>query len=284
MHGLDIPPGVDWELLVVNNNSTDTTDDVIERHSHILPIRRLFEPKPGKSHALNLAIRESRGEYILWTDDDVLVDRNWVVGYCEAFKRHPQASFFGGAIEPLFVGSLPPWLQRTWRQVAQAYAYREFGDKPIPFHTYFLPCGANLAIRADVQAKYCYDIRLGPRPNSTLRGEEVTILKTMVADGHEGWWVPDAGVRHFTPQNRQTTRFLRGYFFGQGEHEGLLMNDNGVPMLIGRPRWLWRYAIESEIRYWCRRFVSEPETWIEDLKTASYAWGRLKGYASRGSI
>src|SRR3970040_3346 len=114
MHGLDVPSGVEWELLVVNNNCTDNTDEVIDRHTRFLPIRRLHEPTPGKSHALNRAVGESRGEYILWTDDDVLVNRSWMVAYVEAFRRNPEAAFFGGPIEPLFVGSMPPWLDRTW--------------------------------------------------------------------------------------------------------------------------------------------------------------------------
>jgi len=283
MHRLEVPSGLDWELLVVNNNCTDNTDEIIDQHSRLLPIRRLFEPTPGKSHALNRAVGDTRGEYILWTDDDVLVNRNWMVAYCEAFRRHPEATFFGGPIEPLFAGTLPPWLDRTWRQVANAYAFREFGNEPARLHRRFLPCGANLAVSATAQARYRYDGKLGPRPNSTLRGEELSLLQTMLADGHEGWWVPDAGVRHFTPESRQTTRFLRGYFFGQGEHEGLLMHDNGVALLAGRPRWLWRHAIEAEVKYRIRRLLCEPEAWIEDLKTASYAWGRLKGYASRGA-
>src|ERR1700738_3055719 len=71
---LRIPEGVSWELLVVNNNCTDDTDAVIERHAGSLPIRRLYEPTPGKSYAHNLAIAEAQGDLVLWTDDDVIVD------------------------------------------------------------------------------------------------------------------------------------------------------------------------------------------------------------------
>src|SRR6266536_6078206 len=65
-----VPVDIEWELLVVNNNSTDATSSAIAPFASRLPVRELFEPKPGKSHALNLAIGEAAGDYILWTDDD----------------------------------------------------------------------------------------------------------------------------------------------------------------------------------------------------------------------
>ena len=283
MRGLSIPSSVEWELLIVNNNSTDDTDKIIERYSKSLPIRGLVEPKPGKAHALNLAAREARGEYILWTDDDVFVDKDWMVGYCEAFKRHPGATFFGGPIEPLFAGVLPPWLKRSWRQVGGAYALRELGEQPIRFSEQLLPYGANLALRASEQAKYCYDTRLGPRPNSAIRGEEVALLQRMLADEHEGWWVPAAKVRHYIPESRQTMKYLRGYFFGLGERDWLQNGEGTGPKLFGKPRWLWRRAIECEIKYRVRRCLCRPEVWIEDMKAASHAWGLLRAYAAPGA-
>ena len=74
MARLSIPVGVEWELLIVNNNSTDATDEVARSFAGQLPVRLLFEAKPGKSNALNTAIRQSKGDYILWTDDDTRVD------------------------------------------------------------------------------------------------------------------------------------------------------------------------------------------------------------------
>ena len=52
MHQLLIPRGVTWELIVVNNNCTDETDEVLAEHARRLPLRRMYEQTPGKSHAL----------------------------------------------------------------------------------------------------------------------------------------------------------------------------------------------------------------------------------------
>ena len=100
MTSLVIPPGVDLEVIVVNNNSTDDTDTVIDTFSGQLPIRRLFEPKPGLSNARNTAVSHARGAYVLWTDDDVLVDPNWVSGYADAFRAFPRGVVYGGPILP----------------------------------------------------------------------------------------------------------------------------------------------------------------------------------------
>src|SRR5262245_31774006 len=90
MSNLRIPSGVDWELLVVNNNCTDATDEIIARHADRIPVRRLFESRQGHSHARNCAIEASSGELILWTDDDVLVDSNWLAAYVAAAESHPE--------------------------------------------------------------------------------------------------------------------------------------------------------------------------------------------------
>src|SRR5438270_7390140 len=74
---LEPDKGLDWELIVVDNNSTDDTPNVLAEFVARLPLRALREPAPGKSNAANLAVREARGEYILWTDDDVLVAPDW---------------------------------------------------------------------------------------------------------------------------------------------------------------------------------------------------------------
>src|SRR4051812_37235025 len=78
---LRVPEGVEWELLVVNNNCTDETDAVLARYQGRLPLRRLSEPSQGHSHARNRAVRAARGELLIWTDDDVLVEPDWIAGY-----------------------------------------------------------------------------------------------------------------------------------------------------------------------------------------------------------
>ena len=103
MARLVVPPDTWWELVVVNNNSTDNTDKVLERFERRLPLRRVFEPMPGLSNARNTALREAKGDYVLWTDDDVLVSEGWLGGFVESVRANPSASLYGGPIDAAFL-------------------------------------------------------------------------------------------------------------------------------------------------------------------------------------
>src|SRR5689334_13047707 len=74
-----------WEVLVVNNNSSDDTDATVDGFRDRLPIRRITERAQGLSNARNAGARAAQGEYLVWTDDDVIVDRSWLTKYVEAF-------------------------------------------------------------------------------------------------------------------------------------------------------------------------------------------------------
>lgn len=278
MRQLVVPAGVEWELLVVNNNCTDDTEQVVARHAGALPARHLLERKQGQSSARNCAAAAAAGEFILWTDDDVLVGPNWLAAYAEAFARWPRATVFGGPVRPWFQGQPPAWLRRVWPRVAHAYAVREFGAEPVALSPEVLPFGANYAVRTDEQRRYPYDPELGLKANGTLRGEEVSVLCRMFADGAEGRWVPDAVVSHYLPRSRQTVGYLRGFYRGQGEFLAREAEGDDSPRLFGKPRWLWRKALAAEARYRCQRLFSPPEVWVKGLVAASTWWGRLRGF------
>lgn len=275
---LAIPIGVEWELLVVNNNSSDATHDVLTTFASRLPLRVVLESKPGLSNARNRAVREATGSYILWTDDDVLVDKDWLAAYCEAFQRYPDSAIFAGNIKPWFEGKPPEWLERVWPEVATAYASRDIGEKAFPLTRDVLPFGANFAVRSSEQRKYLYDPDLGVRPDSIIGGEETTVIKNMLADGVTGWWVPAARVRHHIPAARQTISYLRRYFKGYGEYCAVENADPNEARLFGMPRWIMREAVTAEARYQFRKHYAPPEVWIKDLIVSSLAWGQLGAF------
>jgi len=275
------PPGVEHEVVVVNNNCTDDTDEVIAAFGGRLPVRRLFEPRPGQSNARNAAVREARGDYILWTDDDVLVDAGWIAGYAAAFERWPDAVLFGGPITPWFAEPPPKWLERAWPEVSSAFATRDLGPEPLRFDgRRLIPYGANFAVRLAEQRLFPYDPELGLRPGGSLRGEERSVVQQLLARGHDGWWVPEARVRHFIPAQRMTTRYVRDYFMGEGEYQARTKPPGGPdaegPMLFGKPRRAWRRAVAAEVRYRWTRLFFPPEVWVPYLLSASRAWGSMR--------
>jgi glycosyltransferase involved in cell wall biosynthesis len=283
MTHLVIPPTVQWELLVVNNNCTDSTDEVIAAFESRLPIRRVFEPKPGLSNARNAAVTEARGDYILWTDDDTRVHPNWIQVYADAFQRRPAAVIFGGLVLPLFAVPPPPWLERVWHLVAGVYAMRDLGTEPVRFDGgERMPFGANFAVRLDEQRRHLYDPGLGLKPGSNLHGEEIVLVKTLLDAGYEGWWVPQSSVLHYIPVERMTTRYIRQCYSGYGQYLAMKEPPYNGPRLLGKPRWLWRRIVTVEISYRIHRLISGPEIWINHLINAGTAWGMLS--ADRGLL
>lgn len=279
MSQLSVPAELTWELIVVNNRCTDATDAVLAEFEKRLPLRRVYEAEPGQSNARNAAIREAQGEYIVWTDDDVLVDQAWLVAYAAAFERWPNATFFGGPIEPWFEGEPPAWLKAGMGRVHAAFAVLNLGSEAVPLSAKTFPYGANMAVRREVYHDVKYDPGLGLRPGSSMRSEELALVRHLAGSGREGWWVPAARVTHFIPKARQTVDYLRGYYFGWGEYLGRGAAPQG-PALLGRPLWLWRELVESEARYRLWRVLGRPERWLDELKTSSAARGRFRWYAA----
>ena len=287
LHGLSrlaAPADATWELLIVNNNCSDRTDQVIRAFEGRLPVRQVLEPRSGLSHARNRAVAEARGAYILWTDDDVTVCRDWLVEYIRAFRRWPDGSIFGGPIEPCFDGTPPDWLVEIYPAIAGVYAARDFGPEPMPLSRDVIPWGANYVIRADAQAKHLYDPDLGYRPGRLVGWEETEVILALLAGGAKGWWVPGAALRHHVPKQRQTTKYLRTHFYNRGIYYGSRWNEIDKRLFFGRPRWLWKRVVESELKYRLHKVWSKPEVWVQHLITSSESWGLLNGYVPKSQV
>lgn len=276
MCSLSVPTNVEWELIVVNNACSDATDEVIASFGDRLPIRRAYEGEPGLANARNRALHEATGEYIIWTDDDVLVDPGWIEAYCVAFRRYPDAQVFGGPIEPLFEGEAPEWLPRVLDQIGWVYGRQSFGEEPLqlsPENVDGGPYGANMALRVDALRNRRFDARLGVRHEEYSTGEETELLRKILLEGRDGWWIPQAPVRHRIPQSSQTTRYVRRWMAGRARAASITAGDripaSRIPRLCMRVVW-------HELAFQVLRLVGPPESWIRQLLRTSYARGRLK--------
>ncbi len=267
-----------WELLVVNNNCTDETDAVVSAFKSRLPIRALHEPNPGLSNARNKAIAAATGDYMVWTDDDVVVCPEWLSSYAQAFQAWPDHAVFGGPIRPEFEGNPPDWLLSVWPQVQNAYAIRDIDPvrEELAIVVGKEPFGANFAVRSDLQRSHPYDVRLGKSPDHpSLGGEEAVVIRAIMGTGHLGRWVPDAVVHHWVPRIRQSTRYIRDYWRGYGTFKAMSTDFTAQRPILGVPRWVVRARVEYEIRYRAGRLFCKPDKWIHALMRLGFAEGQL---------
>ena len=278
---LIIPEGVEWEVLVVNNNCTDNTDEVIAKHAKNLPVHGLREPRSGKCHAANLAVASARGELILWTDDDALVDPHWISAYVEAAKQWPDASFFGGTVDPLFAVEPPQWVKRNLAQLHGPFAIRQLDDRVRPLADEERPFGVNMAIRSKVLTPGCFDVRIGPRERDRIGGEDVALISDLMQKGEKGVWVGTARVRHYIPAERLTKQYVWGWFYGFGATEVRLGYHSPFKTWFGIPRWMLRRYVSSTLKLSINA-PRENAQWLAAFQTKAKIAGMMSEFKTRG--
>jgi glycosyltransferase involved in cell wall biosynthesis len=284
MHPLRIPEGVDWELLVVNNNCTDDTDAVLERHASALPLRRLFESKQGHSNARNFAIDHAQGDLLLWTDDDVLVPDNWLAEYVQVATDYPDATFFGGPVRPWWEAPPPKWIQRHLQTIGYLWALLDLGDDVRPLTPQEWVHGANMGFRIAVIRHRCFDPSLGHIGSYFQGGDETTLLQELQRAGNRGVWIGTVPVQHFVTKDRLTTRYAWNLIEAIATSSPETKYDyRHIPSLMGHPRWLLR-------KYWSARVESllrapfRDHRWLKSFMEAAKFSGILRGLQNRRGL
>ena len=262
-----LPELTEWEVLVVDNNSRDQTRVVVEDFSRRYPgrFRYLFEPQPGKSHALNAGIREAQGDVLAFMDDDVTVDPDWLQNLTAALHSREWAGV-GGRVLPLWRSPPPKWLSLDGRYTLAPLAVfdllQEAGQISEP------PFGTNMAFRKEVFVKYG-DFRtdLGPRPGSEIRSEDSEFGQRLLDGGELLRYEPSAVVYHPVSKERLNKEYHLKWWFDHGRTNirvhGVKSNSKyfvaTIPLYLFRRLvvWTvrWMVAAEPVQRFDCKRSV-----------------------------
>lgn len=246
---LRVPVGIEWELLIVNNNCTDDTDAVCAEFASVLPIRVLHEQTPGQSRARNLAVHEARGSVICWTDDDVIVDVNWLATLLESFNRY-RADWVFGASEPSWPGAPPAWYTP---RLQRYFAVLDYG--PVPFivtdvdHPFF---GLNFAGSREAHlALNGFRTEFGFQGKGGGIGEDLDMFARALEAGMRIVYTPDAKVQHVIPPDRIEKHYHRRRQWVANrvyyQHLGEIFPN--VPWLLGLPRFFYGNAARAVVGY-----------------------------------
>jgi len=214
-----------FEILVVDNNSTDDTAKVIEQFSDVSNLVYFFEKIQGLSAARNRGVAESRGRYVAFLDDDAVADVNWCNKIVEAFRSvDPPPSAVGGIIEPLFDKPPPAWFpasfeRRTWGEEAMFL-------KPPGARDGF--SGSNMAFSRDVLLDFGgFSGKLGMSGQSMRFGEETLLFRKIFRDRPYFWYDPQILVHHRVPAGNLRLGYRVKRSFYSGRSYRLLQEETG---------------------------------------------------------
>lgn len=246
--------GVPYEVIVVDNNSTDETRAVIaERQRRHPALRYVFEAEQGLPQARNAGIRASNAPIVAFTDDDVVVGPEWVATIKSAFDEHPDVDMIGGRVRPEWPRQVPRWVTRT--QLGP-FALGERGDVPMRVSAdNAAPClvGANFAFRREV-----FD-RIGLFDPAFTKSQDREIQLRLWRAGGTGLYLPSLAIRVEVPPERLTKKYFRYWYTTYGVYHsrmGLLdaidrngrLTDPPSARLFGAPGFLYRQLARHAAR------------------------------------
>jgi glucosyl-dolichyl phosphate glucuronosyltransferase len=233
---LDIPPGLQIEVLVIDNNCTDDTAAVTADAASRLPftVRRIVENVPGLCCARNRALAEAAHEYVVFFDDDVDVSPGWLSGFIEA------AGTFGadcvvGPVFPLIEGAIPAHVTPAiLDQLTSPYSRK--GDRALvlPARTAWEVPGCNFGVRRRVALEVGgFDAAFDRKGAGLLAGGDFEFGDRLVRAGHRVVYEPRCSVRHLVSAAKMTRAYLRRRWHGVGMARRLLDRQRGSQASLG---------------------------------------------------
>jgi len=279
--------GLDWELLVVDNNSTDRTAEVVRelQEKHKITIRYVFEPEQGLSHARNRGIQSTESRYLLFIDDDILVEPCWLKAIYTTFMVRVSDAV-GGRIWVRTSRDLPKWIEDDGMR--NFLGHRDFGDVPFRMDgRRSFPFGGNMAFdRRIFDSVGFFDVRMGRKGEGQKREElfkdEETELFGRIADARGRIdYSPDAIVHHRILPHQLEKQFFRVVVFNSGYQGAMLCNERFRRRLFGIPLFLYRQMIEIFIKY-IKQFVKGgPDRAFRMEMRAAHVIGMMAGHRTK---
>ena len=212
--------GLKVEFVVIDNNSSDHTKEVVESFADRLPLCYLFEPRPGKNCALNRALDTVElGRIVVFTDDDVTPQPDWLSQTMASSERNADYLVGGGKIINIWPnGEEPEYL--AFAAGGMGINNLDLGPEEMLFSSSGFPWGANLWVSRQVfDDGLRYDQSIGPSPTKRAMGSEASFLLQLADKGHRMVYCPHSVVFHRAQQVLFTARGIRrrAYTYGRGQ-------------------------------------------------------------------
>ncbi|WP_448266971.1 glycosyltransferase [Nostoc sp. DSM 114159] len=208
-----------WTVLVVDNNCTDETADIVDKHinSRLMPnLRRIVETKQGLTYARLCGIKNTTSEWISFVDDDCLLSQDWVDKAIQFAASHPNCGAFGGKIVLDWETTPSPILIKE----SVKFAACDRGDDAKQlYRSNFHIAGAGLVIRRTALEKSGWlnkQFLTGRAGTKLTAGDDSEIVLRILNAGYELWYTPDCVLHHFIPTKRISETYLADMVYGFG--------------------------------------------------------------------
>lgn len=253
-----------YEIVLVNNMSTDNTESECQRFQNDYPgidFRYFLETQQGLSFARNRGIQESRGDTLVFLDDDSYIQPNYLINLQHQLESCPDADAFGGKIDPVFEsGEAPKWLSKWNYSWVSAI---DMGDKVCQFKGKAFPIGANMGIKKAMLSKIgVFNTELGRSKKNLMGGEEKDLFERIRQQGGNIYYFPDVAVQHVIPPSRTTIDYVKRLGEGVGMSERI--------RTLAVSKWKYLNRLFSELVKWGGTIV----LWVISVFQGKPAKGR----------
>lgn len=278
----DMPSSV-FEVLVIDNGSTDDTHKIIDQYrSQLNNLASIYAPEPGLHTGRHAGMKAAKGDVLVFADDDIEALPTWLSSIDAAFGD-PQVAMVGGNNYPLFLQTPPEWLNRMWlRPTFRGYksipalSVIEFTQPPQEISPYQI-WGCNFAIRKHVllQAGGFHPDGM-PKELIRFRGDGETHVSRHVAEsGLKCVFHPGASVHHKVTPERMTLAYFRQRGFNQGVSDSYTkLRQQDLPTASAK-----RPFIKRAIGFAVRKAVNLLDSAETKQAAAELQIGHREGYA-----
>ena len=251
----EVPHGICFRVIVVNNNSTTSHGEKYKslstRYKNAFDIDYLFEKRQGRSHALNRGIAESSEEIIAFIDDDERIDAQWLSALASNFKD-TTLDYLGGPYLPDWEGVPPPWLPAHIGQYQGLLGWIEQSKNRINFDDFRGElCGGNCAIRRSALPQgEAFNTALGRKGKDLAGGEDGEFHRRLKINKKCGFYDPSLIIYHRIPKTRMTYKYHLRWAFWSGISNGrrILSNPESkeeTSHVFGIPRYWYKRAMSG---------------------------------------
>jgi len=270
-----------FELIVVDNNSTDGTRGIVDAvAARDRRVRYLFEGAQGLSHARNAGIAAARAPIITFTDDDVRVGPRWIAAILEVCAEHPEADVIGGRVLPDWPAPPPRWLTAShWSPLALV----DYGEEPVRVSAENPLClvGANLSVR-----RRAFDLVGGFAPalqrvrDGVGSCEDLEYLLRLYRAGRSGVYDPRITIHAAVQEDRLERAYHRRWHTGQGHYHALMRADrfeqSAAGSFFGVPAHLYRQAAQHALGWIRERLRGNASAAFAHEGALRYFYGFLR--------